>query len=117
MTARITLARDPDTQEPVTRLTTSPSQDDFGNSIGGKTVRHFSVKSTTKSGQVKFDRVPSEPRDTVIRKLTFNVVLDSGETFEGLTKRQVNKLLGARQTRKAMSAMSSEDRNTYKGRR
>jgi hypothetical protein len=111
--AHITVARNAETGQPVTRTTTSPTQDVFGQSVGGKTVRHYPMRTSSKSGQVRYKWFPLEPQDTVIEKITFNVQVGD-ETFRGITKRELNTLLGARQTRKAMRAMSPEDKQTYR---
>lgn len=113
MTARITVVRDEETRQPVTKVTTSPEKDDFGNTVGGKTYREYPMQVSSKSGQIRYKWTPLQERDTVIEKMTFNVEVD-GETYESLTKRQINTLLGARQTRKAFRAMSDEDRASYR---
>jgi len=114
MTARITVVRDAENQQPVTKVTTSPEKNELGMELGGKTVRHYPMQKTSKTGQVSYTWVPLEPRDTVISKMTFDVEMDSGETHHGLTKRQINNLLGARQTRKAFKAMTREDKDAYR---
>lgn len=113
MTARITIARDAETNVPQTVVTTQPSQDDFGNMVGGQTVRSFPMQVTSKSGQRRYKWYPLEPKPTVVSQITFNVE-HNGESYEGLTKRQVNTLLGNRQMKKAMKAMSSEDKVAYR---
>jgi hypothetical protein len=112
MTSKVTVARDSETNAPRSTVTTKPSEDVFGNPVGGKTVRLARKLAHSKQG-IRYQWVDGEPRDTVVHKVLFNVEHE-GETYLNLTKRQINTLLGDRQTRKAFKAMSKDDRDTYR---
>lgn len=110
---KLSVVRDPATNEAASKITVQPTPNQFGGTYGSKTVRLMPFKEYNERGQVVYTFVPQEPRDTVVVQALFNLELD-GDFYPEITKRQLKRILGPRQARKAMKAMNKEDKQAFR---